>query len=252
MVKKGEIRRKKILKLLDSKGTMSITDLSSQFDVSRETIRRDLQELKSSGEIKKWYGTVMPRQDFRIPPVEKRMSERFELKSKIVQQALGLIEHSTVVFIDAGSTALILAKEISKLNHYTIITNSFPVINELVTSDNQVISIGGKVDPLTFSAVGTEALDFLDKIKIDVSFLGTSGFADHHGPTGNSFDDGDIKRKVIQNSRLNVVITDSSKSTYSSLTQYADWHSIDYLITDNGIDSNLVNSLNKVTEVLTV
>lgn len=250
MAKKGDIRRKHIIALLNKSGTMSITELSKQFDVSRETIRRDLQYLKASGEIKKWYGTVMPKQDFQILSVDHRMREKAEEKQFIVRKAVELIAQRTVIFIDAGSTGLTLAKEIGKLNGYTVITNSFPVINELANSKNQVISIGGKVDPLTFSAVGTQALSFLDKIKIDVAFFGTSGFADHNGPTSNSFEDGEIKRKIIENSRLNIVLSDSSKASYSSLTQYTDWHSIDYLITDDGLNEAIEKKLRLVTDIL--
>lgn len=250
MAKKADIRRKNIVELLNQNGTMTITELSKHFDVSRETIRRDLQILRSSGNIKKWYGAVMPQNDFKILTVDRRLSQYQTQKQIIADDALKRIDQQTVIFIDAGSTALLLARKMMKLTGYTIITNSFPVINELATSNNQVISIGGKVDKLTFSAVGTQALGFLNKIKIDVSFLGTSGFAQHQGPTSNSFDDGEIKRKIIENSRLNIVLADSSKTSYSSLTSYADWHSIDYLITDDEIDDDSLKSLNEMTDVI--
>ena len=66
-------RQKQLVDLISHQGTMKITELATYFNVSRETIRRDLQELDDSGAVKKWYGAVMPVQDIIIPPVALRM-----------------------------------------------------------------------------------------------------------------------------------------------------------------------------------
>lgn len=243
-------RQNKIVQLIKKNGTMKITELATHFDVSRETIRRDLLVLNDSGDIKKWFGTVMPAHDFEIPPVDNRMSVNQRLKMSVGKKALEFIGKRSAIFIDAGSTALCLATLMKDKSGYTIITNSIPVVNKLATSANHVISIGGSVDPLTMSTMGTQTVEFLDKIKMDVAFLGTSGFAEHKGPTGNSFDDGQIKQKIIADSRTNIVISDSSKATHASLAQYADWHDIDYLITDNQIKQETIKQLNKSTMVV--
>jgi DeoR family fructose operon transcriptional repressor len=121
-----------------------------------------------------------------------------------------------------------------------------------VTSQNHLISVGGSVDPLTFATMGTQTLGFIEKIRMDMAFLGTSGFAEHNGPSSNSLDDVEIKHKIIQNSRLNFVLTDSSKANSSSLSQYANWHDIDYLITDKSLPAKIKDQLIVQTEVVTV
>ena len=223
-------RQKQLVDLISHQGTMKITELATYFNVSRETIRRDLQELDNSGAVKKWYGAVMPVQDFNIPPVEQRMASFHEQKLAICKKALSYVSQRSTIFIDAGSTALTFASLLKETAGHTIITNSMPVVNELVTSQNHLISVGGSVDP----------------------FLGTSGFAEHNGPSSNSLDDVEIKHKIIQNSRLNFVLADSSKASSSSLSQYANWHDIDYLITDNSLPAKIKDQLTAQTEVVTV
>ena len=99
-------RQKKLVDLISHQGTMKITELAAYFNVSRETIRRDLQELDDSGAVKKWYGAVMPVQDFNIPPVEQRMASFHEQKLAICKKALSYVSQRSTIFIDAGSTAL--------------------------------------------------------------------------------------------------------------------------------------------------
>ncbi|MCT3319777.1 DeoR/GlpR transcriptional regulator [Lacticaseibacillus paracasei] len=245
-------RQKQLVDLISHQGTMKITELATYFNVSRETIRRDLQELDNSGAVKKWYGAVMPVQDFNIPPVEQRMASFHEQKLAICKKALSYVSQRSTIFIDAGSTALTFASLLKETAGHTIITNSMPVVNELVTSQNHLISVGGSVDPLTFATMGTQTLGFIEKIRMDMAFLGTSGFAEHNGPSSNSLEDVEIKHKIIQNSRLNFVLADSSKASSSSLSQYANWHDIDYLITDNSLPAKIRDQLTAQTEVVTV
>ncbi|MCT3303363.1 DeoR/GlpR transcriptional regulator [Lactiplantibacillus pentosus] len=247
---KAEERQKKIVDLITAQGTMRIADLAAQFNVSRETIRRDLHELDKSGVVKKWYGTVMPAQDFNDAPVAQRMHENESVKIKICQKALSLLAPHSLIFIDAGSTLQTFAKILSDYRDFTVITNSFPVVNELADSNNSIISVGGSYDPLTASTIGSQALNFIDKIKINYALLGTSGFAEHQGPTINSFDGSEIKKKIIENSRVNIVLADSSKASYSSLTQYTDWHNIDYLVTDKNLPPKIESNLSKLTDVI--
>ena len=129
-------RQKQLVDLISHQGTMKITELATYFNVSRETIRRDLQELDNSGAVKKWYGAVMPVQDFNIPPVEQRMASFHEQKLAICKKALSYVSQRSTIFIDAGSTALTFASLLKETAGHTIITNSMPVVNELVTSQN--------------------------------------------------------------------------------------------------------------------
>ncbi|WEV39994.1 DeoR/GlpR family DNA-binding transcription regulator [Lactobacillus sp. ESL0681] len=250
MTNKSLDRRNKLVQYISENGTVKISTLAKIFSVSRETIRRDILQLEKDGKITKWFGTVMPVNDFNIPAVEQRMTVNQSQKVAICNKALEYMPKSAVIFIDAGSTLLWLAKALKNKSGYTILTSSIPVINELAASKNRIIILGGVIDPATMSVMGTQTLEFLNTIKIDTAFLGTSGFAKHQGPTGNSFNDGEIKQKIMQNSQTKIVLADSSKAVYTSLSQYSTWNNIDLLITDNNIPAKTLEDLQQKVTVI--
>lgn len=243
-------RQAQIVELLSNNGTMKVMDLASHFQVSRETIRRDLIVLNEAGAVKKWFGGAMPMYDFETRPVDDRMKVREDSKIKICEKAMELLQDKSVLFLDTGSTPLCLAKMLRNVAGRTIISNSIPVINELVGSNNQLIITGGSINQQVMSAMGSQTISFLECIKVDVAFLGSSGFDRHKGPTSNTFDDCQIKKTVLQNAQTNVVLADSSKATYSSLTQYANWRDIDYLITDDELSEEARQQLQEMTAVV--
>lgn len=217
------------------------------FHVSRETIRRDLIVLNEAGAIKKW---VVPAYDFETRPVDARMKEREDSKSAICEKAVELLQGRSVLYLDTGSTVLCLARQLKNSSGHTIITNSIPVINELIGSDNQLIVTGGSIDQKVMCVMGAQTISFLECIKIDAAILGSSGFERHNGPTSNTFEDCQIKKTAIQNAQTSIVLADSSKAAYSSLTQYASWRDIDYLVTDSELSKEMQQQLEEMTTVI--
>ena len=219
---------------------MKIIDLANYFHVSRETIRRDLIVLNEAGSIKKW---VVPAYDFETRPVDARMKEREDSKAAICEKAFEILRDRSVLYLDTGSTVLCMAKRLKNSSGHTIITNSIPVINELIVTV-------GSINQRVMSVMGAQTISFLECIKIDVAILGSSGFGRHKGPTSNTFEDCQIKTTAIQNAQTSIVLADSSKSTYSSLTQYASWRDIDYLITDSELPEEMQKQLEELTAVI--
>lgn len=243
-------RQSQIVELLSNNGTMKVMELADHFQVSRETIRRDLIALNNAGTVKKWFGGAMPVYDFETRPVDSRMTEHKDNKIKICEKVMELIQDISVLYLDTGSTTLCLASMLKNTSGRTIISNSIPVINELIGSSNQLIITGGSINQQVMCAMGAQTLAFLDCIKVDAAILGSSGFERHKGPTSNTFDDCQIKKMVIQNAQTSIVMADSSKTLYSSLTQYANWRDIDYLVTDHEISSEKAAELQDKTSVI--
>ncbi len=245
-------RQAQIIELLSKNEKMKVMELADYFQVSRETIRRDMNALDKAGSLKKWFVESEPVYDFKTQPVHMRMTEAQESKRKIGEKLLELIPEHAFLYLDTGSTTLCFAKLLKECSGYTIITTSIPIINELANSSNELIITGGTINPRVMSAMGAQTIAFLERIKVDVAILGSSGFDRHDGPSSNTFDDSQIKHLVIRNARTNIVAADSRKATYSSLTQYASWSEIDYLITDNEISPETVQKLSEATNVITV
>jgi DeoR family fructose operon transcriptional repressor len=109
---------------------------------------------------------------------------------------------------------------------------------------------GGKLNNTTMALEGFGATDFLAKIKVDIAFLGSSGFKEHRGPVSIDFSDADVKKTMIANSKLTIVLADSNKSRSTALVEYALWSDIDYLITDIDINPKTANELKKFTKLV--
>lgn len=178
--------------------------------------------------------------------------ENYDAKLAIANEALKFIKDHSVIFIDAGSTTLCLAKLLYLKKGLTIITNSVSALNVLSNSDNIVHLSGGQLNNTTMALEGFGATSFLSKIKVDVAFLGSSGFKEHFGPTSIDFSDAEVKRIMIRNSKQNFVLADSKKSRSTAMVEYATWKNIDFLITDDNISDKEIDFLQKNTTVLVV
>ncbi|WP_346686927.1 DeoR/GlpR family DNA-binding transcription regulator [Megamonas hypermegale] len=245
-------RRNKIAELIISNGSIKVGELAKTFDVSTETIRKDLIFLDKKGIIKKSHGGALSSLEIIEKPLEDRNMENYEAKLAIATEALSFIKDNSVIFIDAGSTTLCLAKLLYLKKGLTIITNSLSALNVLANSKNTVHMSGGQLNTTTMALEGFGASNFLNKIKVDIAFLGSSGFKEHNGPTSIDFSDAEIKRIMIKNAKQTIVLADSKKAYSTAMVEYASWKSIDYLITDNKINPAAMIELQKNVSLITV
>lgn len=245
-------RHKEIIRLLNSNGSVKISQLAKQFQVSRETIRRDLLHLNEIGAVKKSHGGATSVYELKPLPWESRVREKVPLKEKLCERAMEFIEDGNVIFLDSGSTIFCLAGMLSKKSGYTIVTTSLEAAYALVHSNNKVILTGGMLNPNSMAAEGFQATSLINSLKVDIAFLGTNGFEQHKGPAVSDFQDAQTKQAIIPNARTNVVIADSSKAQASSLIQYTSWHDIDHLITDKDIPGDVLSNIQEMTDVVLV
>ena len=245
-------RQAQIVELINTNGTMKIAELADHFQVSRETIRRDMIALSNSGAAKKWFNGTFVSQDFNIQQFEPRLSINQDSKMRICQEAFQFIPEHAVILIDAGSTALCFAQLLSQKSGYTVITNSIAAANALANGNNHIIITGGSLNISVMNVTGMQTVEFLERVKIDVSILGSEGFQRHNGPSSNDFDDIQIKQLAVKNAMTSIVVADSRKASVSALMQYADWKEIDYFITDDALSPQIEAQLKETTDVITV
>lgn len=245
-------RQKEILKLLHDNGSVKIGQLAEQFQVSRETIRRDLSYLNEIGAAQRSHGGATSMYEFGTVPIETRINKDADIKIKLCERALDFIPPTGVIYLDAGSTIVHMAKLLSQRSGCTIVTCSLSAANVLINSDNTTIMTGGQLNSGNMSAEGFQATSFINNLKVAVSFLGTNGFEQHKGPAVSAFADAQTKQAIIPNSKVNVVISDSSKASTSALIQYASWRDISYFITDSNLPKPLYDSISEMTNVILV
>ena len=213
--------------------TVTLDKICEQFDVSKSTLRRDLDEILTSGDIKKIYGgvTVLPRRE--LVSFEERNISNPEAKRRIAAAAADLVEEDDIVFIDSGTTTLPIIDFIKEKKNITILTNNVEIIVRAIPYENiNIISLSGTLSRKTLSFTGATAVQVLQNYNISKAFMATTGFSVVNGVMNSAPVESDIKHAAVQRSQKVYLLADSSKCGVISLITYAKLDQIDALITE--------------------
>lgn len=242
-------RRNKIKELLFQERSVKVADLVKIFNVSEETIRRDLNQLEREGLIRKNYGGAILVEELYqavsvIPPVEQRTFEHNEEKDLIGKKAAELVQDDQIVIIDSGSTTLSLAKYLRDAANITVVTNGLNVAEECSQNeDATVIVIGGKVIRKSASLVGPQAESELQKYNAHICFLGTSGITMRKGFTSSDLYEAEVKRAMIAAGQKVVILADHSKFQRQALISYSGFQDVDILITSDLVEPGILREI---------
>ncbi|MCY6369447.1 DeoR/GlpR family DNA-binding transcription regulator [Clostridium ganghwense] len=214
---------------------VSLNTLCSVFDVSKNTIRRDISELEKKGSIKKVYGGVTIKNKAKkdtVPFAEREIKNKSE-KQIIAEIASNLVNDGDIIFIDSGTTTMHMVPFLADKKNLTIITNNLNVlISSLMYPNLNVLSPGGTLFRQTNSLIGIEAVNFLRNYNICKAFMATTGISISKGVTNSSSIEYQIKKTVVEKSDEVIILADSSKFDITSLMTYCQLEEIDALITD--------------------
>lgn len=242
-------RRNKIINMLMTNGHVQAALLADHFQVSMETIRKDLLYLEECGVAYKEYGgarlsslDVEQKLDIRIENITK--------KQQIAKAALSVMDESKVVFIDAGTTCRDMAKALKAHKHLDIITNSLLAWEVLDSSVHNVLLTGGSKRDKNMSLVGNWCVRSISSVHADICFLGTSGIMDRKGPTTHSYQELEVKQAMIRQSDRVYVLADSEKFQKSGFHTICDWDEVDGIITDSSLSAKLYDEYVKMVPIL--
>jgi DeoR family glycerol-3-phosphate regulon repressor len=242
------------VELLQEKRSFTIEALAEHFDVSKETIRRDIKELESKNLATKVHGGVRVNDSVTEPPYHKRVNLNADQKRIIGQKAAELVGDRMTLFIDDGTTSYWFAKSLSNQKNLLIITNSIEVASALLgKNDWRVVIIGGQLDTEYRATFGHEAMAQARRFIPDIVFLSVGAIDHKTGFLDFSLDEADFKRSLLANSRKNVILSDASKFSRAGAVHLANFSEIDVLICDETPPNELYQSLVEAkTEVITV
>lgn len=193
-------RQALIQQMLTDKGRVIGTDLAKQLGVSEHTIRRDLQELARRGLCKKVYGGAVS-QIVQSASFEVRASQNMLEKSQVAKHCAKMIKANSCIFIDAGSTYLAMVEYIPKDIALTIVTNSPQIAAPLSSrTQGELILLGGKVNPLTGSTMGSDTVKQIKDMIFDQAFIGVCGLDPEAGLTAVYYEDASFKKEVLSQS----------------------------------------------------
>ncbi len=244
----AEERQQEIGLLAKQHGRVSVSDLAERFDVTTETIRRDLDALAAIGLLSRVHGGAVPADKVRLieSGVQFREGAAAVQKNRIATRALDYLPKtaSPTVILDSGTTIARLAELIPPNQVQTIVTNSLQAASILTNrgvADVQLV--GGRVRGLTQATVGAGPVDALRRVKVDVAFLGANGFSVDHGFSTPDPAEAEVKRAMAGAARLVVVLADASKFNSDYLVSFAALADADVFITDSALSESAVQAL---------
>lgn len=215
----------------------TLTTLCSQFDVSINTIRSDINALEKEGFLNKVYGGVVVNEEETDNEVQyyTPTSGTSEAVDAIGKAAAKLIEHNDIVYMCSGKTVHAVLKYIDPSINFTIITNSLLIINNLttMTKDNvKVMTTGGEFQRQTLSFVGIDTLNFLKNINITKLFMSADGISLHNGITNVCPFESEIKRILLTKNCNAILLATHRKFNKFSTFTICPLSTMNTLITD--------------------
>lgn len=225
--------------------SVSMEDLEKNFQVSINTIRRDLQEILSDPRYKKIYGGVEYQDETYITPFNEREEKSVEQKRRIAEKAASFIEEGDVVFIDSGTTTSKMSAFFEDIP-FTIITNNLFIIMDAVKFKHiKVIALSGLLSRETMSFGGTSSIDLIRKMNISKAFMACTGFSKENGVSNSSMEEFDIKSEVIERSREVVLLATSDKAGKTALMTYMPFTKVQTLVTDDNLSEEYESHLHQ-------
>lgn len=242
-------RRAKIVDMLKYKKTLKVHSLMEEFNVSIETIRRDLESLEKNGCLKRVYGGAIRQGAFgEEPSYDKREVKNLEAKKAIAIEAATLIEDGDTVFFDIGTTCLEIAKLLSDKKDLNILTNSLIIAKEVIDfSGCRVFLLGGELRKRELSISGFLAGTNLECFNADKAIIGAGGITMESGITDYHPEEASIRRIMIKRSKYSIVVADSSKFGVIAMNSVCPIEEIGIIVTDNLISKNMKQSLKKAS-----
>jgi len=227
-------RREAIVELARQGNPLSVEEIARQFNVSRETVRRDLGRLQSQGLLRRVHGGAMPAQTGWEAAFRQRMVDNASAKRRIAALAATLFRENDTLMIDTGTTTLVLAGELALALKVSVITNSFAIARQLGTGSAQhrVYVVGGEYRAETEQTLGSACLEQIASYRADHAVLSCGAL----GPDGAIMDfdleDAMVARAMINQAESATLIVDHSKLDRVAMAKVCDLELIDRLITD--------------------
>jgi DeoR/GlpR family transcriptional regulator of sugar metabolism len=227
-----EERQRLILETLRQQGKVLASALSERLCVSEDTIRRDLKELADGGILQRVHGGAMLR--LQHTDYTTRREQAQEARIEIARAAIPLIRNGQVIIMDGGTTTLQVAKCLPRDLQATVITNSPPVVMELVEHPGiDVVIVGGSLCKSSLTSVGVEAVDALRSVRADLCLLGICSLHPEIGISSQERDELYTKRAMIASSAEVVALASVEKLYTVAPYVVGPLQDLTYLVTEN-------------------
>lgn len=240
-----EERLQKIAEYVQNRSRASVKELCEQFDISESTARRDLNELESRKLLKRTHGGAVLLESVSFEPTYLEKEDKYRAEKKLIaQKAAEFIEDGDTLIIDAGTTTLCLARELSGFKNLTVMTNSIHLLLKLSSlPDINLISTGGILRKSTMAFVGPSAELSLNGIHVDKAFIATNGLDAKSGLTTPNVMEASTKQKMMDVADQVIVLADHTKVGHVSFAKFGSLSQIDTFITGEPMSEKIISEL---------
>jgi len=240
-----EERQQLILETLRDCRQVTVAELSSRFDVSEVTIRRDLRDLAAQGVLQRAHGgaiTIMPAPP--EPPVVQRMAQGQSCKEHIGRAAAALVADGESVFVGSGSTTAYVARGLLDRNSLTVVTNALTIATELASAKGvTVVVTGGMMRASELSLVGHIAEQSLREVRVDKVIIGIPAISLEAGMTNDYLPEVMTDRAIIEMASELIVVADHTKFGKIASAYLAPIERITTIVTNSRTDLETLERL---------
>ncbi|MDD3335135.1 MAG: DeoR/GlpR family DNA-binding transcription regulator [Eubacteriales bacterium] len=239
-------------KYINEKSSATMEELCAHFNVSMNTVRRDVAQLLKRGTVEKVYGGVCARRnDSALTPYEIRRIDNEEAKVAIGRRAAELVRDGDIIFIDSGTTTLRMIDYLRDRQELNVITNNLEaIIHALPYPNINIIALPGQLRRKTNSFTGDDAVRSLKRYNIRLAFMAATG-ASMNGVTNSSPMEYEIKNVAMQSCERSILLVGSNKFGVTGLMSYAKLGDFDTVVTDQEPPEEYVQLLQREnTELL--
>ncbi len=224
-------RRRQIVQYVMANGKARVNELAENFDVSTETIRKDVNDLHDRNILHKGHGIVLPVSAYQENLFTRKATNYQAEKSSIATLAETLIPTEGVIYLDASSTVMQLAALLNQHSDLTIITNSMSSAQALIGGNNHVMVTGGELRHKSYAFIGHWTERSIRQVRFDIAFFGCDGFH-KEGPAIRAYPELAVKECALSQADKSIILADSSKLNAEGLYCFATFRDIDMMICD--------------------
>lgn len=245
-------RQDEITVLALEHGRVDVSEIAQRFDVTTETIRRDLADLQSRKVLRRVHGGAVPWERMRFEPLLANRGDLHHMeKRRIGVLAAQELPEGGTVLVDSGSTTAQVCEALPRDRQLTVVTNS--VLNAQVLSDYdnaEVIILGGTMRKNTLAMVDAHVVGLVEQLTVDTLVISCDGMSPARGLTTPYTYESAVKQAMIRAARRVVVVADHSKLGNDQLFKFADWSAVDVLITDDTVTDDEYEELRSLVPIV--
>ncbi len=230
------LRQRQILTIVQRQGYATVEALAIEFQVSTQSVRRDIIRLDTLGLLQRFHGGVGVLDAPVRLGYEQKLTVAISAKDRIAQATVALLPPGQAIYLDYGTTCEAVARALRGRDDVRVVTASLAVAQALTGAHTvpgfEPVMLGGQLRGAEGAALGELTLSALAQFRFDVAVLGCSGFDSDGAPTDFDLDKIAVKRMALVQARAGMIVADASKFPRLALARLAPLTSLHHLVTD--------------------